>query len=123
VVAARELLPSPLLKRQALGSPDSPATWTFPILSPMWNDWGNLGAPCTRPLPPNSPCGASARIDAIAVDPANADIVYVGTEGGLARSTDGGANWTYLSDNISSQSLRCIVIDPRTPTTNIIYAG
>jgi photosystem II stability/assembly factor-like uncharacterized protein len=65
--------------------------------------------------------GASARIDTIAVDPTNADIVYVGSEGGLSKSTDGGANWSYLSDNFLSQSIRAIAIDPI--AHNIIYVG
>jgi photosystem II stability/assembly factor-like uncharacterized protein len=100
--------------------------WSFPPLSPMYNDWGHGGDPCPIPSPTplqNSPCGASARIDAIAVDPvaANGDVVYVGTEGGLSKSTDGGQNWSYLSGNLNSQSFRSIAIDPVAP--NIIYAG
>jgi photosystem II stability/assembly factor-like uncharacterized protein len=108
--AARALPLSPLVQN-----------WTFQALSPMWNDWGNGGCPCHRPFPPNSPCGASVRIEAIAVHPTNADIVYVGSEGGLAKSVDAGQNWTYLSDNLPSQSIRSISIDPVAP--NIIYAG
>jgi hypothetical protein len=121
VDAARALPPSPLLQRRRLVSPDTSPIWTFPVLSPLWNDWGNLGAPCTVPLPPNSPCGGSARIDAIAVDPTNANTVYVGSEGGLARSTNGGSTWAYLSDAFDSQSIRSLAIDPNAP--NIIYAG
>jgi photosystem II stability/assembly factor-like uncharacterized protein len=98
-------------------------TWTFQALSPLWNDWGGLGGNCTIPYPDpdHSYCGASARIDAIAVDPMNADIVYVGSEGGLSKSTDGGQHWTYLSDGLASQSVRSIAIDP--VAGNIIYVG
>jgi len=84
---------------------------------------GGLGGNCTIPYsdPDHSYCGASARIDAIAVDPTNADIVYVGSEGGLSKSTDGGRHWTYLSDGFASQSVRSIAIDP--VARNIIYVG
>jgi photosystem II stability/assembly factor-like uncharacterized protein len=81
-------------------------TWTFQALSPMENNYGG---------------GASARTDAIAVDPTNADIVYVGSEGGLSKSTDGGENWTNLLGNLYWQSISSIAIDPVAP--NIIYAG
>src|SRR5215468_2017494 len=124
VIAARALPLSPLLEDRrfvAAEQPDVMPQWTFPVLTPICNDWGHSGDPCTTPLPPNSPCGASARIDAIAVDPTNADTVYVGTEGGLSKSTDGGQTWSYLSEDLPSQSIRSIVIDPIAP--NIVYAG
>jgi photosystem II stability/assembly factor-like uncharacterized protein len=121
LAAARALPPSPLSQGRTFASLDPLQNWMFPALSPIANDWGGLGAPCTKPLPPNSPCGASSRIDAIAVDPTNADIVYVGSEGGLSKSTDGGAHWSYVSDTFDSQSIRSIVVDPANPL--IVYAG
>jgi hypothetical protein len=112
LAAARALPQSPLLKSgRFVGgeeSPDSLLPWTFPVPPPIANDWGG---------------GGCARIDAIAVDPndANADTVYVGSEAGLAGSTDGGDSWVYLTDGIESQSIRSIAIDP--VASNIIYAG
>jgi photosystem II stability/assembly factor-like uncharacterized protein len=93
--------------------------WVFQSLSPMYNDYG--GDPCYTPFPPNSPCGASARTDTIAVDPTNADTVYVGHEGGLARSLDAGAHWSYLSDSLPSQSIASILIDPS--VNRFLYVG
>jgi hypothetical protein len=112
-----------LATARALPTAPLTQTWTFQALSPLWNDWGGLGGNCTIPYPDpdHSYCGASARIDAIAVDPTNADIVYVGSEGGLSKSTDGGQHWTYLSDGFVSQSVRSIAIDP--VARNIIYVG
>jgi photosystem II stability/assembly factor-like uncharacterized protein len=108
--------------------PVSPLALSFiwQPLSPMWNDWGNGGCSygCQKPFPPNSPCGSSARIEAIAVDPSNAngDIVYLGTEGGVSKSTDGGVHWSYVTNSgIPSQSIRSLAIDSVAP--NIIYAG
>jgi len=97
LVAARASAPSALL---------STGSWTFAVPPPLANDFGG---------------GASARIDAIAVDPSNADIVYTGSEGGLAKSTDAGGTWNYLSDSLLSQSIRSIAVDPIRPS--IIYAG
>ena len=87
----------------------------------MYNDWGHGGDPCMLPLPPSSPCGASARIQVIAVDPTNADVIYVGHEGGLAKSTDAGGHWSYLSNGFPSQSISAITIDPI--QHNYIYVG
>jgi hypothetical protein len=102
LAATRALPPSPLPQ-----GADSPGPlWTLPVPPPIWNDWGN---------------GASARIDAIATHPTNADIVYIGSEGGLSKSTDGGTHWNYISDNLSSQSIRSLALDQIAP--NILYAG
>ena len=112
LASARRLPVSPLV-----------TTWVPWALSPMYNDWGHHGDPCTTPYPTptETKCGASARIDAIAVDPTNADVAYVGTEGGLSKTTDGGEHWAYLSDILPSQSISSIAVDPVAP--NIIYAG
>jgi photosystem II stability/assembly factor-like uncharacterized protein len=87
-------------------SPDDVAqAWTFPVPPPLV--FGQLTS--------------GARIDVIAVHPGDADTVYVGSEGGLAKSTDGGEHWTYLSNNLLSQSISAIAIDPNAP--NIVYVG
>ena len=52
----------------------------------------------------------------IAVHPDDPDIVYVSTGGGLYRSTDGGANWSFLNSIRAGE----LLIDPRNP--NIMYA-
>jgi hypothetical protein len=112
LAVARSVPPSPLLAGQSgvsgIKVPLTPQPWTYPLLPPLYNFWDP-----TR--------GASVRIDAIAVHPTDPDILYVGSEGGLATSTDGGDHWTYLSDALSSQSIRSIAVDPVAP--NIIYAG
>lgn len=109
VAAARALPVSPLV-----------GNWTFQALSPLWNQ--NGGSPCTTPFPQSTFCGASARIDAIAVDPTNADIVYVGSNGGLFKSVDGGQQqWSYLSGSLPSQLIKSITFDP--VAHNIIYVG
>ena len=63
---------------------------------------------------------SNLRLGAIAVDPANADRIFVGTFGdstGLFKSTDGGQNLQPLRGGDYS----AIVIDSRNP--QVIYAG
>jgi Secretion system C-terminal sorting domain len=64
----------------------------------------------------------SGRTICIAVHPTNANIVYVGTaQGGLYRTTDGGATWTPLMDNALSLAIGTVAISPSQPET--IYVG
>jgi photosystem II stability/assembly factor-like uncharacterized protein len=65
---------------------------------------------------------ASGRVISIAVNPTNANIVYVGTaQGGLYRSTNGGTNWTRMMDNALSLAIGAIAIAPSQPDT--VYVG
>ncbi len=64
----------------------------------------------------------SGRVTAIAVDPTNPNIVYVGAaQGGLYRSTNGGTSWTPLMDGAQSVAIGSIAISPSNPT--IVYVG
>ena len=64
---------------------------------------------------------ASARVHALAIDPINANVVYTGTFGGLAKTTDGGVTWRYLSDSWASQSVSAIAVNPG--ASNDVYVG
>ncbi|HEX8409564.1 MAG TPA: YCF48-related protein [Thermoanaerobaculia bacterium] len=57
-------------------------------------------------------------VRAIAIDPNDASFVVVGGLTGVYRSTDGGKEWTKISDQINVESL---AIDPR--TRDRIYVG
>src|SRR5918912_2398538 len=64
----------------------------------------------------------SGRLTAIAINPANRNVVYAGTAmGGVYRSVDGGANWTPIMDNAASLAIGAITIDPSNPTR--VYVG
>ena len=64
----------------------------------------------------------SSRIVAGVFDPVNPNIIYIGpANGGVWKSTDGGINWTPLTDTQESMAMGSIAIDPA--NTNIIYAG
>ncbi|NOZ70515.1 MAG: hypothetical protein GXP38_01150 [Chloroflexi bacterium] len=64
----------------------------------------------------------SGRVKAIAVDPRNSNVVYVGAAlGGIWKTTNGGDSWTPLTDDQPSLSTGVIVLDPKHPDT--IYVG
>jgi photosystem II stability/assembly factor-like uncharacterized protein len=107
--AARALPASPLLQGRRFVSPETlPATsaWTSPVPPPIQNSYGG---------------NASATISSLAIDPINANVVYTGSFGGLAKTTDGGGTWRYLSDLWASQSISAIAVNPG--ASNDVYVG
>lgn len=70
----------------------------------------------------SGPVRYSGRATAIAVHPANPDIVYVGTsQGGLYRTTNGGTTWTPLMDSAMSLAIGSVAVAPSNP--EIVYVG
>ncbi len=68
------------------------------------------------------PAGMSGRVVALAVEPGNPDVIYVGAaSGGLWRSEDGGVTWTPLFDKQPVASIGAIAIDPNNP--DVIWVG
>jgi photosystem II stability/assembly factor-like uncharacterized protein len=64
----------------------------------------------------------SGRVTAIAIDPQNPALVYLGAaQGGLWRSTDAGQDWQAMTDNEPTQATGAIAIDPT--NSKIIYIG
>jgi photosystem II stability/assembly factor-like uncharacterized protein len=78
------------------------------------SNWQNLG-----PYTQLSKSG-QGRVNAIAVDPSNPNIYYVGAPaGGIWKSTDSGTTWTPLSDYLPQIGVSGIAIDPN--NSDIIY--
>ena len=82
-----------------------------------------------RPIGP-SPLNQSGRQDnglvtAVAVNPNNGNVVYIGTAGGgVWRTPDGGANWVPIFDRQTSLGIgepSALAIDPN--DTSTIYMG
>jgi len=102
----------------------SPST-TGPNLS--LTNWVNLGP---APIPngqvqnPTTTVPVSGRVTAVAVDPTNANIVYVGAaQGGLFRTLDGGTTWTALMDTAASLAIGAITVDPKDHTKVFVGTG
>ena len=97
---AKEKTPETLQNNASTG------TWTLIGPNPTHN--GNLTT--------------AAWTNAIAVDPTNASIAYLGApEGGVWKTTDGGAHWTPLTDTQPSLAIASITIDSTNHLT--VYAG
>lgn len=74
-------------------------------------EWKNVG-----------PANVGGRIIAVAVNPKNANTILIGAAGGgIWRSYNAGASWHSVSDDLPSQAMGAMVIDP--VDTNIVYAG
>src|SRR5208282_1785045 len=98
-----------------------PASWL--ALSTTWTAIG----PMPTVLPGGGVNLVSGRVTAIAVDPTNPNIVYVGgAQGGVWKSTNGGANWTTTFDTEKTLAIGSIAIDPSScaagPCTTV-YVG
>jgi hypothetical protein len=96
-----------------------------PFSLPVWTELGPSPIPNGQTDPHLNITGevaVSGRVSAIAVHPANPNIVYVGAaQGGVFRSLDGGATWTPLMDSAMSLAVGAIAIAPSQPST--IYVG
>ncbi|MDI9310948.1 MAG: T9SS type A sorting domain-containing protein [Limnohabitans sp.] len=61
------------------------------------------------------------RVNCSVTDPNNENIIYVGAaNGGVWKSTDGGLNWSPITDFIDSLGISGLAIDPN--NSNVIYA-
>jgi photosystem II stability/assembly factor-like uncharacterized protein len=63
----------------------------------------------------------NVEVRAIAPDPQDRDVIYVGTQDGPYRSTDGGENWVRLGFPERNAVVWSLAIHPTRP--NIMYAG
>ncbi len=99
------------------------------VPSPITNTWAFIGP---KPADTLDPLGGgwAGRTAAVAIDPTNPDIIYIGgAQGGIWKTTDGGANWAPLTDNAPSLATGSIVIDKSagscgaTGPCQVIYVG
>ena len=85
--------------------------------------WQSIGpAPMKNSMMGSQPVDVSGRVRALAIHPTNSNIVYLGAaQGGVWKTTNGGASWTPLTDNQPALAIGALAIDPVNP--DIIYAG
>jgi photosystem II stability/assembly factor-like uncharacterized protein len=95
---------------QMQNAPDGPGSWTPMGPSPITNEYWSGNA------------NAAGRVASIAVDPTNPARAFIGSaSGGVWRTTDSGASWTPLTDELSILTHGWVTLDPTNPST--IYAG
>jgi hypothetical protein len=64
----------------------------------------------------------SGKIDALAADPTNPKVIYIGSgTGGVWKTTDGGTTWTPLTDTQATLSTGAIALAPSNPS--VVYVG
>lgn len=74
------------------------------------------------PRPIRALISLSGRPSAMAVDPRNPDVVYLGgAQGGVWKTTDGGQNWVPLTDDRESLAIGSIELAPSNP--DVVYVG
>ena len=73
--------------------------------------------------PPNGTVGGA--VQAILLDPAlgSQTMFIAGVNGGIWRTTDGGASWKALTDNQASLSIASLALDPTDATGKTLIAG
>lgn len=87
------------------------------VLADNWQELGPLDWNVTSGWNPGV-----GRITALAVDPANSDIIIIGANtGGVWKTTDGGQNWTPLNDNFVNLRVFSVAIDP--VDSDVYYFG
>ena len=96
-------------------------------IQPTWKELGPAPIPNGQTDPnfqPQNELPVSGRVTAIAVDPQNSSLVYVGTaQGGVYRTSNGGQSWTPLMDSARSLAIGAIAIDPKDTGTIFIGTG
>ena len=66
----------------------------------------------------------AGRVSALAVDPTNEDVIYLGAaSGGLWKTVNGGASWFPIFNDVGTQSIGAITIDPASPETIWVGTG
>ncbi len=64
----------------------------------------------------------AGRVTAMAVDPADENLIYLGAAaGGLWKSTDGGTSWTQLFDAVGTESIGSVMLEAGNP--DHVWAG
>lgn len=90
------------------------------LSSTAWTAIGPMPIPNGQTTNISTP--VSGRVTAIAVDPTDPNLVYLGlAQGGVWRTTDGGANWMPLFDQQATLAIGALALAPTDRT--ILYVG
>lgn len=84
-------------------------------------NWQSIG-PSSMLMAGWEMANVSGRINAVTPVPGNDDIVYVGgASGGVWKTTNGGTSWTPVFDQVGTQPVGAITLDPG--NTNTVWVG
>ncbi len=87
-------------------------------------NWVSKGPINTPIILSNGKKRGNGRVNCIAFDPNNPDIIWIGSPaGGLWKSIDGGSNWTTGTDNLPVIGVSSIAIDPTNTQNMLIVTG
>ncbi len=90
----------------------------------LGSNWVSKGPTNTPIILSNGKKRGNGRINCITFDPANANIIWVGSPaGGLWKSVDGGSNWTTNTDDLPVIGVSHIAIDPNDSQKMYIVTG
>lgn len=79
--------------------------------------WESLG-----PAPIDTSGGYAGRVSAIATSATDPDLYYAGgADGGVWKTTNGGASWQPLTDHMPTSAIGAIVVDPT--DHSVVYVG
>jgi photosystem II stability/assembly factor-like uncharacterized protein len=95
----------------------------IPVIELSTTTWTSIGpSPLAVTSPANANSNVSGRITGVAVDPTDANVIYIATAGGgVWKTTNGGTNWIPLTDTQRSLSMGAIAVARSNP--QVIYAG
>src|SRR5437016_6619874 len=106
------------------------APGSFTTVGPAWAAIGPTPIPNGQTIPADvngislTQTPVSGRVTSVAIDPGNASIVYVGAaQGGVYKSTNGGASWTRLMDSAMTLAIGPLELDPTDATGNTLLVG
>ena len=88
------------------------------------SNWVSKGPINTPIILSNGKKRGNGRVNCIAFDPVNSDIIWIGSPaGGLWKSVDGGGNWTTNTDHLPVIGISSIAIDPTNTQNMLIVTG
>lgn len=86
--------------------------------------WSQIGPKALVNDNNNEDYPGPGRVDVVAIDPNDSNIMYIGTpSGGLWKTTDGGSTWSPKTDHLAGMGVTDILIHPTTTSTLYMATG
>lgn len=108
------------------GERPNPSVWYTAVQQMQQSTQNTVTIGNWRPLGPfdGNVINGIGRLNCIAFDPINQNVIYVGApSGGLWKSTDGGFTWITTTDQLTNLGVSAIAIDPNNTNHLFIATG